>query len=212
MTTLLLPPGEFQAYLFDCDGTLADTMPLHYRAWRATLDPLGCPFPEELFYALGGTPTDKIVELLNGRNGTALPPVETAVAKEQTFLAMIPQVRPVEATLAVARAAHARGLPLAVASGGFRPVVEQILTALGIREWFGAVVGGDEVARGKPAPDTYLEAARRLGVAPAACLVFEDTRIGLDAAAAAGMTAVFVPSGPAEAAQRPATVAAELDA
>ena len=206
MPTLVLPPGDFAAYLFDCDGTLADTMPLHYRAWRATLDPLGCPFPEELFYSLGGTPTDGVVEFLNQRNGLALPPMETAVAKEQRFLELIPEVGPVESVVAVARAAHARGLPMAVASGGFRRVVEEILVALAIRDWFGAVVGGDEVPHGKPAPDTYLEAARQLGVDPAACLVFEDTRIGLDAAAAAGMAAVFVPSGPAGATERPADV------
>ena len=167
MPTLVLPPGDFAAYLFDCDGTLADTMPLHYRAWRATLDPLGCPFPEELFYSLGGTPTDGVVEFLNQRNGLALPPMETAVAKERRFLELIPEVGPVESVVAVARDAHARGLPMAVASGGFRRVVEEILTALAIRDWFGAVVGGDEVVNGKPAPDTYLEAARQLGVDPA---------------------------------------------
>ena len=130
----------------------------------------------------------------------------TALAKEQRFLDLIPQVGPIEAVVAVARDAHARGFPLAVASGGFRRVVEEILVALGIRDWFGAVVGGDEVPHGKPAPDTYLEAARRLGVDPARCLVFEDTRIGLDAAAAAGMAAVFVPSGPTGATERPADV------
>ncbi len=206
MTALTLPPGDFAAYLFDCDGTLADTMPLHYQAWRETLDPLGCPFPEELFYSLGGTPTDGVVEFLNHRNGIHLPPMETAIAKELRFMELIPQIGPVESVVAVARAAHERGLPMAVASGGFRRVVEEILTALAIRPWFDAVVGGDEVPNGKPAPDTYLEAARQLGVDPARCLVFEDTRIGLDAAAAAGMAAVFVPSGPAGATERPADV------
>lgn len=206
MEAIILPPGDFAAYIFDCDGTLADTMPLHYRAWLATLEPLDCPFPEELFYSLGGTPTDGVVEFLNQRNGLTLPPMETALAKEERFLAMIPEIGPVASVVAVARAAHERGLPLAVASGGFRDVVERILVALGIRPWFRAVVGGDEVANGKPAPDCYLEAARQLGVDPKKCLVFEDTRIGLDSAAAAGMTAVFVPSGPVGATERPANV------
>ncbi|MBV9126560.1 MAG: HAD family phosphatase, partial [Verrucomicrobia bacterium] len=96
-----------------------------------------------------------------------------------------------------------RGLPMAVGSGGFKRVVSKTLATLGLTDWFGAVVTADEVAHGKPAPDTYLEAARRLGVPPAECLVFEDTQLGLDAATAAGMASVFVPGGHAGALARP---------
>ena len=76
--TLHIPPGEFQAYIFDCDGTLADTMPLHYRAWLAAVGRLGCEFPEDLFYSLGGVPAPGVVEFLNARYGVSMPVIETA--------------------------------------------------------------------------------------------------------------------------------------
>lgn len=208
---LTLPPGDFRAYIFDCDGTLADTMPLHFRAWQETLGPeLRHVLPEDFYYSLGGLPTDKIVELLNARHGLTLVPMETALRKERAYLELLPGAQPIEPVLAIARAGHERGLPMAVGSGGFKRVVLQTLDALGITDWFQAVVTADEVPRGKPAPDTYLEAARRLGIDPAGCLVFEDTQLGLDAASAAGMASVFVPSGPAGARREPPPSAREL--
>ncbi len=200
---LTLPPGNFAAYIFDCDGTLADTMPLHYRAWLETLGEQSYLLPENLYFSLGGMPTNKIVELLNARHGLALAPMEIAFRKEEAYLKLLPGAQPVAPVLAIARAGHERGLPMAVGSGGFKRVVLQTLDTLGITDWFQAVVTADEVARGKPAPDTYLEAARRLGVAPGECLVFEDTQLGLDAATAAGMASVFVPSGPAGSRREP---------
>ena len=208
---LTLPPGNFHAYIFDCDGTLADTMPLHYRAWQATLgDRHGELLPEDFYYSLGGLPTDKIVELLNLRHGLTLSPMETALRKENAYLELLPGARPIEAVLTIARDGRERGLPMAVGSGGFKRVVLQTLDVLGIADWFSAIVTADEVAHGKPAPDTYLEAARRLGIAPSLCLVFEDTQLGLDAATAAGMASVFVPSGPAGSRREPPSTARAL--
>ncbi len=193
--TLLIPPGEFQAYIFDCDGTLADTMPLHYRAWVAAVEPLGCDFPEELFYSLGGVPAPGVIEFLNRRSGLAMPVAETAAHKEALFEELIPQVRPIPEVVAFAESMLGR-YPLAVASGGLKPLVLATLEALGIRQYFQAVVTYEDVVHGKPAPDTYLEAARLLGVAPAGCLVFEDTPLGIESATAAGMQSVLVASGP----------------
>ena len=187
-----IPKGEFAAYIFDCDGTLADTMPLHYRAWRAVLHEHEADFPEALFYELGGMPTEKIVELLNARHGYSMSPLETALKKEVLFLEMLAEIEPIEPVVAIVAEVSGR-LPMAVASGGNRHVVTRTLRALGLLEKFQTIVCAEDYARGKPFPDPFLVAAERLGVDPAKCLVFEDTLIGEEAARAAGMASVLVP-------------------
>jgi len=193
---LKIPAGDFDGYIFDCDGTLADTMPLHYKAWCAALAEHALEFPEALFYELGGVPTEKIVELLNERHGHRMPVVETAKYKESLFLKLIPEILPIEPVVAFVHQFYGKK-PLAVASGGHRSVVLKTLTALGIAEKFNAIVGAEDYENGKPAPDPFLEAARRIGADPRNCLAFEDTETGLTAAKAAGMQTVFVPSRPA---------------
>ena len=186
-----LPEGDFEAYIFDCDGTLADTMPLHYQAWLAALKEYACEFPEALFYELGGVPTDKIVEILNERHGCSMPVRETAIHKDELFVQMIPQTLPIEPVVELVHQYY-RAKPLAVASGGTREIVTKILSALGILKKFDAVITTEDYRHGKPAPDPFLEAARRLGVPPERCLVFEDTTAGIAAAKAAGMQWVLV--------------------
>jgi HAD superfamily hydrolase (TIGR01509 family) len=190
---LVIPEREFAAYIFDCDGTLADTMPLHYRAWTRIVAELGGSFPKELFYQWGGTPTAQILILLRERCGLKVDDVQAAAErKEEYFLTMIREVKPIEAVLQIARRWH--GIkPLAVASGGFRRQIEQTLDTLGIRCLFSTVVCVEDYARGKPFPDPFLEAARRLNVPPTECLVFEDSPQGVQAAEAAGMQFVLVP-------------------
>src|SRR3954469_21085256 len=190
--TLSMPPGEFSAYIFDCDGTLADTMPTHYRAWCDALGPAATKFSEALFYELGGTPTSYIVELLNERYALGLPVAETVSRKEALFLEYSHEVAAIEPVVTVAK--QMAGLkPLAVASGGHRRIVMTTLRALGIADLFQAVVCAEDYINGKPSPDPFLEAARQLGVPPEGCLVFEDTSIGIAAAEAAGMKWVLVP-------------------
>lgn len=187
-----IPAREFDGYLFDLDGTLADTMPLHYRAWQRLIAEHGGVFPEALFYAQGGKPSDKILELLRDEHGLAVSDTRAAaLRKEEYFVDLAKDIRPIEPVLAFARRWHGRK-PLAVVSGGLRKNVELTLTTLGILDLFGAVVCAEDCARGKPFPDPFLEAARRLGVAPQECLVFEDSPLGVQAAAAAGMACVFV--------------------
>jgi beta-phosphoglucomutase-like phosphatase (HAD superfamily) len=190
---LLIPDREFGAYIFDCDGTLADTMPLHYRAWKRIVAELGGSFPQELFYQWGGKPTAQILSLLRDEHGLKVDDVQKAAErKEEYFLEMIDQVKPIEAVLQIARRWF--GIkPMAVASGGFRRQIQRTLDALGIRCLFNTIVCVEDYARGKPFPDPFLEAARRLNVLPAECLVFEDSPLGVQAAQAAGMQFVFVP-------------------
>ena len=177
--------------IFDCDGTLADTMPLHYQAWRDTLEPTGCPFPEDLFYAWGGVTAHEIAVRLNEKYNCTLDPDATAHAKEETYRLLIPQVGPVPAIVAEVQRLHGR-CPLAVASGGMRIVVEETLTILGLSSYFNAIITAEDYRHGKPAPDIFLLAAERLGVPPDTCIVYEDSPAGLLAAHRAGMRAVDV--------------------
>jgi beta-phosphoglucomutase-like phosphatase (HAD superfamily) len=188
-----IPAREFGGYIFDCDGTLADTMPMHFRAWSRIVAELGGVFPEELFYQLGGKPSVQILELLRDDHGLKVGDTTAAAEqKEAYFLELLDEVRPIDAVLAVAR--RWRGVkPLAVASGGFHRQIDQTLTALGIRDWFDAIVCVEDYARGKPFPDPFFEAARRLKVPATDCLVFEDSPLGIEAAIAAGMQYVLVP-------------------
>jgi beta-phosphoglucomutase-like phosphatase (HAD superfamily) len=180
-----------QALIFDCDGTLADTMPLHWRAWQAVSARHGFHFPEDRFYALGGVPSRDILKLLSLEQGLPLDHLAVAKEKEAEYLPLIDQVEPINRVVAIARE-HFGRVPLAVASGGTPRVIGMVLEHLGIRRLFSTIVTSEDVARQKPAPDIFLEAARRLGVAPRFCRAYEDTDLGLQAIRAAGMEAVDV--------------------
>jgi HAD superfamily hydrolase (TIGR01509 family) len=186
------PPPGTTALIFDCDGTLADTMPAHYAAWTRTLNRYGIPFPEDRFYSLGGMPTGRIITLLAGEHGVPIHDLDAMVhEKESAFLELLAEIRPVEPVVAVAAAQRGR-LPAAVASGGYRAVVRQTLALIGVLDWFPVVVCAEDTPRHKPEPDVFLEAARQLGVAAAGCVVFEDTDLGLEAARRAGMMGVDI--------------------
>lgn len=188
---LQLPAGDFRGFIFDCDGTLADNMPLHFVAWSRAMHDFGGSYPEELFYEWGGVPTTDIVRRLNAKFGLALDVDVVVERKEHYYREMIPRVVPKREVVEVARGHHG-SVPLAVASGGHRDLVERTLLALGIRELFDAVIAAEDYERGKPHPDPFLTAARALGVEPSGCLVFEDTESGVAAARAAGMAWVLV--------------------
>jgi HAD superfamily hydrolase (TIGR01509 family) len=189
---LEIPKGNFGGYIFDCDGTLADNMPLHYRAWSQAMGDFGGQYPEELFYEWGGRPTAMIVDALNKRYGLSMDVASVVRRKEDYYMKLIPEVRPLPEVVEIAKSMHGR-LPLAVASGGHRELVLPTLDALGITQLFKAVVCAEDYERGKPYPDPFLLAAQRLGIAPGECVVFEDSPTGIQAAKAAGMPWVYVP-------------------
>lgn len=190
--TLLLPDGDFQAYLFDCDGTIADSMPLHYTAWQQALGEWGAELPEDLFYAWGGRTVADIIVDLNERQGLAMPVEAVARRREDLFQQLLPQVTAVPEVLRHLEEAHGR-IPFAVVSGSTRESVTASLTALGLLDRFDALVCAGDYAKPKPDPSAFLLAAELLHVDPARCLVFEDTDLGVAAATAAGMAAVRVP-------------------
>lgn len=187
-------PAGTSGLIFDCDGTLADTMPVHFLAWSAMLEPYGLLFPEPQFFAFAGMPSRRIIDRLAGEQGTSFEPatVMAMVAdKEHRYIAMLDEVRPVPAVLEIARR-HRGILPIAVASGGEGWVVRRTLEVIGVLDWFDTVVGAEDTTRHKPEPDVFLEAARRLGVDPTACVVFEDSDLGMEAASRAGMLGVDI--------------------
>jgi beta-phosphoglucomutase-like phosphatase (HAD superfamily) len=177
--------------IFDCDGTLADTMPLHWRVWQELARRHGFHISEARFYAFGGVPSRDILKTLNREQGLSLDCLAIAREKEAGYLTLLSQVEPIPTILNIARENFGK-LPMAVASGGSRRVIEQVLEHLGIRRLFSAVVTNEDVTRQKPAPDIFLEAARRLGVPPQFCRAYEDTDVGLEGIRAAGMEAVDV--------------------
>lgn len=193
MISLQLPKRDFDAYIFDCDGTLADTMGLHFQAWQLALKPYGADLPVDLYYHWGGRPTREIVEALNEQQGLSMDAEALVHIKEELYFDLLPGVQPIQAVVDIAQSLHGKR-PIAVASGGGRKSVISTLKGLGLLHLFDTVVTSEDYQLGKPAPDPYLEASRRLGVPPSECLVFEDTEIGRQSAAAAGMECVLVNS------------------
>jgi beta-phosphoglucomutase-like phosphatase (HAD superfamily) len=191
-----LPPGDFGGFIFDCDGTLADSMPLYHRAWQRALASHGATFEFtwEIFMSRAGMSTALTVDGLNATFGTSLEAELVEAVQRAEYLTLIDTVRPIDAIVAVARAYHGK-LPMSVASGGPRPLVERTLELIGVSELFPVVVVAADVPRGKPEPDIFLLAAKKMGVSPERCLVFEDGAPGILAAERAGMQAVLVDHG-----------------
>ncbi len=190
--------SKYDGFIFDCDGTLADTMPLHYQAWSETLDAkLGrtSDFTEAMFYHFGGMPAREIVARLNHDYGYGLPVEQTAHEKEMRFVELLPGIGPVQEVIDVLNRLEPEA-KVAVASGGLTEIVQKTLLFLGLKvgpkEKIKFLVGSDQVAHGKPNPELFLHAAKLLGVEPKRCLVFEDAEPGFLAAKAAGMDYIDV--------------------
>ncbi len=192
---LNIPPGNFAGYIFDLDGTLVDTMPLHYRAWNRAMQLAGLrgELSEDLFYSLGGVPTRGVAKLFAEHYGLNIDVEKVFHQKEALFLELRSEMKLIDAVVAFARQEAGR-TPLSVASGGPREIVRHTLELMKLKDLFPVVVTPEDVIHGKPAPDMFLLAAKKMGVAPRDCLVFEDAEPGIKAAEAAGMRWVRVES------------------
>lgn len=190
----LLPSGAYQALIFDCDGTLADTIPLHLRAWTESLLAVGAVLPSSWYLARVGVSRGDLLRQFRDEFGGDFDAGAVSDEQMRLFHAGISTVREIGPAANVARSAHRR-VPLAVASGGHRAMVTATIDAIGLTPLFDAIVTIEDVRQGKPAPDLFLEAARRLGVSPTGCVVYEDSDEGLEAARQAGMRAVDVRRG-----------------
>lgn len=190
-----LPPGEFDGYIFDCDGTLIDSMPLHWRAWRASLEAHRAPFEFtlEMHHQYAGMSIPEIVAACNARFGANVPARPVELGRMDYFFAHLDELIVVDPVVNFARSQFGKK-PMAVASGSDHTVVQRELDHLGLSPLFSAIVTASDVPRSKPFPDMFLQAAKAIGVAPERCLVFEDGKNGLEAAARAGMKAVYIPT------------------
>lgn len=189
---LKIPDADFSAYLFDCDGTIVDSMPLHYIAWKRALDEWKCEFDEKLFYEWGGMPIVEIVAMLNKQRGLNMPVETVARQKENLYFELLPQLKAVPEVLEHIEAKYGQ-IPFAVVSGSALNSVQASLATLNLLDRFEALVCAGDYEKSKPHPEAFLLAASRLGVEPGSCLVFEDTAMGIQAATAARMASVRVP-------------------
>ncbi|MES2594565.1 MAG: HAD-IA family hydrolase [Verrucomicrobiota bacterium] len=192
---LQVPDQPFSGLIFDCDGTLVDSMPLHYKAWVASLDHHGASFPftEDYFYSKAGMREQDVVTLLNAEHGTTVDAEAVANHKAELFEKIIHQVEAIRPVAEFARYMHGK-VPMSVASGSEEHIVRGCLKANDLLHLFDEIIITPRlVAKGKPAPDMFLLAAERMGVPAKECLVIEDGQSGIEAAKAAGMKWVFVP-------------------
>jgi len=182
---------ETKALIFDCDGTLTNSMPLHYRAWREVLASINVEFTEKRFYELAGMPSRNVFADVVADDFSEDQIDRLLANRENLFLEFVDEIEPVSAVVGIAKNHKAR-IPMAVASGSALESVGRQLDVLGIRNWFDAIVTAEDTQRHKPYPDVFLEAARLLDVAPNLCRVYEDSDLGIEAAKRAGMTWVDV--------------------
>lgn len=189
------PTDGFEGLVFDLDGTLVDSMPVHFDAWREALTKVGADgvFEEDVFYAMGGRPTKDIVVQLNAEYGLKLDPEMVAYAKKEAFLVRLEEVTLIDEVVEYAKSWRGK-VPMAIATGGSRLVVEKTLQVLGLSDLFDEVVTADDVSAGKPDPEVFLLAAERIGVPPTKCVAFEDAAPGIEAAQRAGMQVVAIPA------------------
>lgn len=185
---IVLPDG-IEGIIFDCDGTLADTMFLHDRAWQMAFDTVGLPCPLEFLDQLMGVPSLRIVEMINQQFSYTLDVQAFTNLKEATAHDLLIEARAIEPVVAVVHE-HYGKKAMAVASGGVRKNVIRTLEAIGLEAHFPVILTADDPIRPKPSPDIFEECAKRLGVAAERCIVFEDADSGLRGAREAGM-AVF---------------------
>ena len=180
-----------EGLIFDCDGTVVDTMPIHYAAWCSTTAKHGLEFPEDRFYARGGVSPFEVLRMLSEEQGVEIDAEAVTFQKEAKYMELIADAEEIPEVMQIVREQHGK-LPMAIASGGTHETVEGILQHCGIRHYFDAIVTSQDVENPKPAPDTFLEAARRIKVAPEKCRAYEDADIGIKAIIAAGMEPVDV--------------------
>ncbi len=182
-----LSADNIDALLYDCDGTLADSMPGHKKAYVQVAAKAGVILDDRIIDEFAGLPVPKVVEEINKRYGSHFDPVQFAEERERIFLdTIIGFVKPVDFVVAHMQANQGKKR-IAVVSGSERSTVERTLSVIGIADIPELLVCAGETPHGKPYPDPFLAAAAQLGVAPERCLVFEDSESGVKAAEAAGM-------------------------
>lgn len=180
-----------KALIFDLDGTLADTMPVHFWAYKKVLLDYGIGFTPELFGTLAGIPAHGTISKLNEMFGLKMDPEEIGHVKEREYEKLMCKMKPVEPVVDLVKEYHGK-LPMAVGTGGYKRLAWKSLEILGLDSFFDILVSSEDVQHSKPHPETFLKCAGKMGVSPEVCQVFEDGDLGMQAAEAAGMMATLV--------------------
>jgi len=190
----MLDLTKYQGIIFDMDGTLIDSMGGHLQAWEKTCHAFGYPFDYDYMHGLGGVPTLATIELLNDKFSQTHDAVEVAKQKHQFWLGLNHKPEIIAQTVAVLDYYHGK-MPIGVGTGADRSHAIDHLTHTGLINKIDALVTASDVQSGKPHPETFLTVAKQIGVQPNHCVVFEDTKIGYQAAKAAGMDCILVKDG-----------------
>ncbi|MEN8117132.1 MAG: HAD-IA family hydrolase [Bacteroidota bacterium] len=191
MTKILEVDSKAEALIFDLDGTLADTMPVHFWAYKNILVDYGIDFTPELFATLAGIPAVGTIEKLNEMFGTQMDPEKVGHFKEAEYEKIMYKMKPVAPVVELAKKYYGK-LPMAVGTGGYHRLAWKTMEILGLNKYFDILVSADDVKRPKPYPDTFLICAEKMGISPEICQVFEDGEPGMQAAKAAGMMTTLV--------------------
>ena len=187
---IIIPP-ETKGLIFDCDGTLVDSMPMHMHAWKQAFQQSANEYDNDLLYSLKGMKETDVIITYNQHHGTNLDPEEMVRIKHRFLSKDIPNVNPIDIVVDIAKAYY-RKMPLAVVSGSPKKIVHPELEAIGILDLFETILTADDPFKPKPAADIFLEAAARIGIEPKYCQVFEDGDPGLESARNAGMLATDI--------------------
>jgi beta-phosphoglucomutase-like phosphatase (HAD superfamily) len=182
---------DFEGLIFDCDGTLTDSMPLHFVAWQSTMRNHGIEFTEERFYSMAGIPSQHIIESLSAEQNVVINVHAASDEKENLFLTMLDQLQSIPVICDIARRNHGVR-PISVASGGTHPLVLAQLQQIELIDVFPIRVCAEDTVRHKPEPDVFLKAAEQMQVEPTRCCVFEDSPLGFEGARRAGMCYVDI--------------------
>lgn len=190
MKKLIVEPN-IKALIFDLDGTIADTMPVHFLAYKKIVAEYGIEFTPELFATLAGIPAVGTIRKLNELFGASMNPEEVGLYKEREYEKIMHKMKPVTPVVDLVKQYHGK-MPMSVGTGGYKRLAWKTLEILGLNSYFEILVSGEDVKHAKPHPETFLRCAEIMGVEPAACHVFEDGELGIQAANAAGMTSTLV--------------------
>lgn len=182
---------SIQGLIFDLDGTIADSMPVHFIAYQNILKEIGINFTPEVFETMAGMPAIATIVKINEIYGTSLDPEITGIRKEEEYEKLMHLIKPIEPVVELIRECQGR-LPMAVGTGGYRRLAWKTLEILDLRKYFPVLVSSEDVVRHKPFPDTFLKCAELMKIKPEHCQVFEDGALGIEAALAAGMMVVDV--------------------
>jgi beta-phosphoglucomutase family hydrolase len=182
---------EAKALIFDLDGTLSDSLPVHVETWNKIGEKYGFVFNPKIVHEMTGRPTIEFARRVVEQYKLSVDPADIVKQKQTSFWKLAHLLQPVEEVVSIVKNYYGK-LPMAVGTGASRKSAEIQLKALGITEYFDAIVSADDVTSHKPSPDTFLECARLMNVEPEFCQVFEDGDLGIAAAKKGGMMVVDV--------------------